>query len=123
MTWLAILLFLGLLVLILYLLWKYVIRPSITVSTDKTEYAPGEGVVMSGTYVGPGGVSGKTVNIIVSPPVGDDYVVPSVITDASGGYSTTWTLPGDCVEGTYTVSVSCSGATASATFTQEQIEE
>lgn len=114
----VLLILLGLIALILYLVWKIVSRPSVTVTTDKTAYAPGESVQLSGAYTGPGGVSGLTVSIVVSPPSGDDYIVPSVTTDGSGIYSTAWTVPTVAVEGTYTVSVSCSGATAQETFTQ-----
>jgi len=114
MEWL---LLIGLILLVAYLIWKIVTSPSVTVSTDKSEYAPGESATFSGTYTGPGGVSGLTVNIVVSPPTGDDYIVPATTTDGSGDYSTAWTIPIDAVDGTYTVSVSCSGATAQVTFT------
>lgn len=119
MIWL---LLIGLILLVAYLIWKKVTSPSVTVSTDKAEYAPGESATFSGTYAGPGGVSGLTVNIVVSPPTGDDYVVPATTTDVDGNYSTTWTIPISAVDGTYTVSVSCSGATAQVTFTQYQVE-
>ena len=113
MIWLILLL--ALFALVVYLWWKNVVIPSITVSADKTDYSPGETVTLSGAYTG-SDVSGKTVNLIISPPSGDDYVLTPVTTDVSGNYTATWVVPASPVGGTYTVSVSCSGATAQTTF-------
>ncbi len=113
MIWLV--LVIAFIALVVYLWWKSVVIPSVTVSTDKTDYSPGEAVTLSGAYTGTD-VSGKTVNIIISPPSGDDYVLTPATTDISGNYTTTWSVPASPVGGTYTVSVSCSGATAQTTF-------
>lgn len=114
MIWIVLIGLLALL-LIAYLIWKNVVIPSVTVSTDKTDYVAGETVTLSGAYTGTD-IAGKTVNIIVSPPTGDDYVPTPATTDASGNWSQTWVVPVSPEAGTYTASVSCSGATAQTTF-------
>jgi uncharacterized protein YfaS (alpha-2-macroglobulin family) len=111
-------------VIILYLLWKIVQVPSISVATDKSLYDRTETVQISGTLIDQNSdpMAGKTVSGAITPPVGDAYVLPDAITDANGDYSMTWEIPDDADGGTYTVLVACLGASGQTTFTQSKQE-
>lgn len=112
-------LILGLILLLLWIIWKIVVSIVLTVSADSSEYARDDVVGISGTLQNSLGspISGETVNLIISPPSGDDYVLPSVTTQADGSYSTTWTVPITAVDGTHTISANALSTTATATFT------
>lgn len=111
------------LVILLYLLWKKVQVPSISVATDKSLYDRTEIVKISGVLVDQNGdpMPGKTVSIAITPPVGDAYGLPLATTEADGSYGVspevTWEIPDDADGGTYTVDVACLGATGITTFT------
>ena len=112
------------LVILLYLLWKRVQVPSISVSTDKSLYDRTETVTITGILVDQNSdpMPGKTVSPAITPPVGDAYVLPPVTTAADGSYSVTWEIPDDAGGGTYTVDVASLGATGTTTFTQSKWE-
>jgi len=110
------------LVILIYLLWKIVQVPSISVFTDKSLYDRTETVAITGQLIDQNSapMAGKTVSIAITPPVGDAYSLPSVITDANGDYVSAWDIPDDAAGGTYTISVASLGATGSKTFTQSK---
>ena len=102
-------------VLILILLGIVVI-PSITVAVDELEYQPDDTVSITGVLAGHDPQT-QTVNSIISPPTGDDYIGPSTTPLSNGDYSTSWIVPSDAIEGTYTLTVSAGGGlTATTTF-------
>lgn len=105
--------------IILYLLWKKVFTPTLSVATDKGEYVKNETVGISGSLTGFGGapISGETVTITVTPPSGSDYIVPDATTQADGTFSATWDVPSDAVDGTYTLTVVSMGVLSDTTFT------
>ena len=109
------------LVIWLYLLWKRVQVPSISVSTDKSLYDRTETVTISGVLVDQASdpMPSKAVSIAITPPVGDAYTL-SATTGADGSYSVTWEIPDDADGGTYTLDVASLGATGTTTFTQSK---
>ena len=106
------------LVIWLYLLWKRVQVPSISVSTDKSLYDRTETVTISGVLVDQNSdpMPDKAVSIAVTPPVGDAYTL-SATTTGDGSYSVSWEIPDDADGGTFTVYVASLGATGTTTFT------
>lgn len=113
-------------VILLYLLWKIVQVPSISVSTDKSLYDRTEKVKISGQLIDQNSnpMVGKTVSTAITPPAGDAYSLPNTVTDANGEYGVSpvleWEIPDDAPGGTYTVEVASLGAMAQATFTQDR---
>lgn len=121
-TWikvaLILLIVLAIVIVVAILLPKIVIVPSITVTVDKTEYYRGDTVTISGTVkVGTVGQSGKTVALAVTPPTGDTYSLPSVTTNSTGGFKTTWIVPSDAAGGVFTVTGTSLGISGTKTFT------
>ena len=116
MIWIIILL----LIAIAWIIWKIVIIPSVSVTTDKDGYDRSETAHISGNLVDQNSqpIAGKTVSIAIEPPSGDAYGPFSALTGADGSYAYDWEIPDDAVGGTYTVSVSALGSTAAKTFTQ-----
>lgn len=108
----------ALIVILLYLLWKIVQVPSISVSTDKSLYDRTETVTISGVLVDQNSdpMPSKPVSIAVTPPVGDAYTL-SATTGVDGSYSVPWEIPDDADGGTFTVYVASLGATGTTTFT------
>ena len=108
----------ALIVILLYLLWKIVQVPSISVSTDKSLYDRTETVTISGVLVDQNSdpMPGKAVSIAITPPAGDAYTL-SATTGADGSYSVPWEIPDDADGGTFTVYVASLGAAGTATFT------
>ena len=104
--------------IILWLISKYVIIPSISVTTDKASYDRSETVVIGGvlTDQADNGIPGKTVAIAVEDPSGQVYPGLSAVTNASGNYTVDWEIPDDADGGTYTVTASALGISASKTF-------
>lgn len=107
---------------ILALIWKLVYTPSLSVSVDKTDYMKNETVQINGQLLGAGGspMVGQTVTLTITPPSGSDYIVPDAITLADGTFSKTWVVPGDAVDGSYTLTAASTGITATKTFKQNQ---
>lgn len=109
-------------VLILIWLWKHVLVPIVAVATDKESYDRTEIVQISGSVLqDTTPLSGKIVKSAIQPPSGDAYVLPDATTDAEGKYAIPWEVPDDAIAGTYTLTVSCLGVSASKTFRQSQI--
>jgi len=115
-----VLIIIGIFILLLYL-GKIVYDATLTIATDKNLYARGEDTDITGHLETTGGVPlvGKAVSIVVNPPVGDAYVLPIAITDASGNFqvSPAWVVPSGAELGVYTLSAASEGQTANATFT------
>ncbi len=110
--------FMALLLILLWLILKYVIIPSITVFTDKGSYDRSETVAVTGvlTDQGGNGIPAKTVAIAIEDPSGQVYPGLTAVTDADGKYDATWEIPDDADGGNYTVSATALGISASKTF-------
>jgi len=117
---------LGVVALLLMLLVWWILRklvvvpvvPRVTVATDKASYARGETVQISGTVTSDGAPeANKPVGLGITPPTGDIYSLPSVTTDAQGNFSASWQVPADAVVGTYVLTATSVGVSATTTFT------
>lgn len=113
-----------LVVIILYLIWKHVIIPSLTVTTDKDSYDRTETVHITGDLKDQSDnpIPGKTVTPAIEPPVGDVYYPAPAVTQADGSYSIDWEIPDDAPGGTYTLTVTALGISASKTFRQIRLK-
>ncbi len=109
---------LALLLIIIWLILKYVIIPSISVTTDKGSYDRSETVTIGGVLADQGGngIPAKTVAIAIEDPSGQVYPGLTAVTDADGNYTATWEIPDDADGGNYTVSATALGISASKTF-------
>lgn len=114
----------GIILVILYIIWKIVAELQVSVSVDKSSYLKGETISISGHVQDSLGnpKQGLTSNLIVTPPEGDIYTLPGVTTDSSGDFTSTWDIPTDAVDGTYTLTASVLGVTADATFTHKRMK-
>jgi len=114
---------LGLLaVLLILLVWwlmrKLVAVPAITVATDKALYLAGETVGISGVLTADGKpLEGRTVGLSIQPPTGDAYSLPPATTNAEGKFTASWAIPSDAEAGSYVLTATSVGASATATFT------
>jgi len=107
-----------LMLLIWWLLRKLVAVPAITVATDKPLYLRGESMKIAGLLTADGQpLEGRTVGISIQPPTGDAYGLPTVTTDAKGQFSAPWVVPADAQAGSYKLTATSVGASATATFT------
>ncbi|KKL01323.1 hypothetical protein LCGC14_2627120 [marine sediment metagenome] len=106
------------LIIILWLIAKSVIIPSISVTTDKGSYDRSETVAIGGVLADQGGtgIPSKTVAIAIEDPAGQVYPGLSAVTDSDGNYTATWEIPDDADGGNYTVSATALGISASKTF-------
>jgi len=84
---------------------------SITVSTDREDYAPGEDVEIFGTSD-----PNASITILVNNTLGIIYNI-TISADEDGDYDTTVQLSSDAPEGSYNVTASTVDATAQASFT------
>ena len=111
-------LIIGLIIFILWISLKYVIIPSISVTTDKGSYDRSETVAIEGVLADQGGtaIPSKTVTIAIEDPSGQVFPGLSAVTGADGNYEASWEIPDDADGGNYTVSVSALGISASKTF-------
>ena len=109
---------LALLLIIIWLILKSVIIPSISVTTDKGSYDRSETVTIGGvlTDQGGNGIPAKTVVIAIEDPSGQVYPGLTAVTDPNGNYAATWEIPDDADGGNYTVSATALGISASKTF-------
>ena len=107
-------------VILWILIWKIVIIPSISVSTDKASYDRSETVQIGGVLSDQtsAGIPDKTVTVAIEDPLGAVAPTIEVVTAADGSFATPWEIPDDAVGGTYTVTVSALGISASKTFSQ-----
>ncbi len=107
-----------LLIVILWLIAKYVIIPSISVTTDKGSYDRSETVTIGGVLTDMAGdpIPAKTVLIAIEDPSGQVYPGLTAVTDPNGNYAATWEIPDDADGGNYTVSATALGISASKTF-------
>jgi len=104
--------------LVWWLLRKLVAVPVITVDTDKDAYLRGETVDISGSLmVGTAPLVNQPVGLSIKPPTGDAYSLPSVNTDAQGNFTASWQVPADAVIGSYVLTATGAGVSATATFT------
>jgi len=101
-------------------IWKIVIIPSISVTTDKASYDRTETVQIGGVLSDQtsAGIPDKTVAVAIEDPLGAVSPPIQVVTAADGSFATPWEIPDDAVGGTYTVTVSALGISASKTFSQ-----
>ena len=82
------------------------------VTTDRSSYNPGDTVIISGSGFAPG----ASVIIEVLSPTGRRVWLDQVQANSQGGFTSTFTLPGDAETGTYTVYASAPGESAQRTF-------
>ena len=110
--------FMALLLILIWLILKYVIIPSISVTTDKGSYDRSETVTIGGVLTDMAGdpIPAKTVTIAVEDPSGGVPPPFSAVTDSAGNYSATWDIPDEADGGTYTVTASALGVRAAKTF-------
>jgi len=101
----------------IYLYWKIVYTPSLSVTVDKLNYTRGELVSITGSLLG-GDVSGKTITLTVTPPSGSDYIIPDVTTETDGSFTTSWNVPSGTVDGIHSLTTATVGAVGSTTFKQ-----
>jgi len=107
-----------LILLVWWLLRKLVVVPTLTVATDKASYFREETVQISGSLKSNGNpLPNQTVGLAVQPPTGDAYSLPSVTTDADGNFSASWQIPADGVGGSYVLTATSVGVSATTTFT------
>ena len=107
------------LLLILYeRLRKIVVVPSVSVATDKANYPHGETVTITGVVEeNDEPQASADVDIFVKDPNGELVFEVKATTDADGKYTATYDLPSDAVGGTWTVTATALGTTATTTFT------
>lgn len=89
---------------------------TLTVTTDKTDYAPGELVTIFGTAD-----PNATVTIEVDDSLEVIFVV-QVSANGTGNYTANFQLSADAIEGKYTVSASSEGEVAETAFTVTEEE-
>ena len=109
----------GILLLIIWLIWKIVVTPDVvlTVATDKASYNRLEDVVISGVLTSEGNpVAGEIITGAIVLPGGVTSVDFSATTEADGSYAHTHPLTAVAPGGTYNVQVLGFGANASTTF-------
>lgn len=88
---------------------------TLTVKVDKTSYATGETITISGTV--PAVLEGVPVAIQVFNPRNTMYTIDQVTPNADGTYSTTIKVGGKLgIDGIYTVKATYSGQSVQATF-------
>ncbi len=88
---------------------------TLTVKVDKTSYATGETITISGTV--PAILEGVPVAIQVFNPRNTMYTIDQVTPNADGTYSTTIKVGGKLgIDGIYTVKATYSGQSVQATF-------
>ena len=109
---------LALLLIIIWLILKCVIIPSISVTTDKGSYDRSETVTIGGVLADQGGngIPAKTVLIAIEDPSGSVFPTLTAVTDSNGNFTAAWEIPDDADGGNYTVSATALGISASKTF-------
>jgi len=113
-----------LILLIWWLLRKLVAVPAITVATDKNLYLRGETVGVAGLLTADGQpLANRPIGLSIKPPTGDAYSLPSVTTDAKGQFTSSWAVPSDALAGSYVLTATSVGASATATFTLGRHQE
>jgi len=110
----------GIIILIIWLIWKTVYEPSLVVSVDKPEYQKGEEITISGTLTKTTGdpLPGKPISLAVQPPSGDAYTLPSVMTEVDGSFTSSWIVEPDTVLGEHTLTARYLLVSAQTTFIQ-----
>jgi hypothetical protein len=95
---------------------------SISVSTEKPQYSPGDSVSIFGTVKDNQGnpISGATVSIQVNDPNSNTIHIQLVFSDSSGAFVDSLTLPTDAARGQYTVYASATKAGYSNGLSQTQ---
>lgn len=92
---------------------------SLTVFTDQSSYTAKQNVLISGVFKNPttgSPVSGATVTIEITDPLGTTVFHQSVTTNSTGGYATSFHISKKVLPGTYTVFASATGASAVTKF-------
>jgi hypothetical protein len=83
---------------------------SVTVTTNKEQYSPGEAVTVTGKVVDSQNnpVAGATVSIQIDDPSHSPIYAQAVASDSSGAYSLSFTLPSTSAQGQYAIYVTAS---------------
>jgi len=104
--------------LVWWLLRKLVAVPGITVATDAPAYLKGATVAISGSLMADGvPLANRPVGLSIKPPTGDAYSLPPVTTDAEGKFTASWQVAADAESGSYVLTATSVGVSATATFT------
>jgi hypothetical protein len=107
-----------LILLVWWLLRKLVVVPTLTVTTDKTSYYIGETVGISGSLKSDATpIPNETVALAITPPVGDIFSLPNVTTDSEGNFTSSWVVPATAAAGSYLLTATALGVSATKTFT------
>jgi hypothetical protein len=107
-----------LILLVWWLLRKLVVVPTITVTTDKTSYYKGETVQITGSLKSNSNpITNETVALAITPPTGDIFSLPNVTTNADGNFASSWVVPADAAAGSYVLTATALGVSATKTFT------
>ena len=107
-----------LILLVWWLLRKIVAVPTITVATNKDAYFRGDSVDISGALLSNGNpIPNQPVALAIQPPTGDAFSLPSVTTDPDGKFTSSWDVPGDAEAGSYVLTATALGVSATKTFT------
>src|SRR5438874_6171470 len=94
--------------------------PAAWVATDKSDYAPGETVLIRGGEFGAlEDVRLQVLHAEGRPNTGDPYQPWQVTADPTGGFSSTWVVPDDAAGSTFQLTAAglTSGEAAQTTFT------
>lgn len=117
------------LIALIILVWNKVTNPPppppspiLTLTIAPTSVEAGSGVGISGSLTQSGNpLATKIVSVIITPPSGDGYTL-SPVTNASGVFTSAFTVPTSGPTGSWKVGVNYSGANAvEKTFIQTQI--
>ena len=103
-----------------FALWNFLapmLGPGVRLSTNKQEYKPGEEVVLEGLVM-EGFLTPLSSSPVIIEVRGEELIwVDQVVTDASGHFTSSFTLREDSREGTYEAFASTSVAVGVASFT------
>jgi hypothetical protein len=107
-----------LLIYILWSLWKTVVVPTLTVAVSKTSYLHGETVTVSGNLKeNDAPVPDEEIVVKIKDPSGAELESLDTTTDSDGNYTVDWDVSSDAAPGTYTVTATGLGVSATTSFT------
>jgi len=107
-----------LLIYILWSLWKTVVVPTLTVAVSKTSYLHGETVTVSGNLKeNDEAVPDEEIAVVIKDSLDAVLTTLEAVTDSDGNYTVNWDVPSYAAPGTYTVTATGLGVSATTSFT------